>query len=38
MTPGLTDPLGCLFLDMIAAERGAAVNTLHAYERDLVDY
>jgi integrase/recombinase XerD len=38
MTPGLTDPLGRLFLDMIAAERGAAVNTLDAYERDLIDY
>jgi integrase/recombinase XerD len=38
MTPGLTDPLGRLFLDMIAAERGAAANTLDAYERDLVDY
>ncbi|MDB5642195.1 MAG: xerD [Hyphomicrobiales bacterium] len=38
MNPGLTDPLGRLFLDMIAAERGAARNTLDAYERDLVDY
>jgi integrase/recombinase XerD len=37
-SPGLTDPLGRLFLDMIAAERGAALNTLDAYERDLVDY
>ena len=27
-----------LFLDMIAAERGAARNTLDAYRRDLVDY
>lgn len=36
--PGLTDPHGRLFLDMIAAERGAAGNTLDAYERDLVDY
>jgi integrase/recombinase XerD len=27
-----------LFLDMIAAERGAAVNTLEAYRRDLVAY
>ncbi len=27
-----------LFLDMIAAERGAAKNTLDAYRRDLVDY
>jgi integrase/recombinase XerD len=38
VNPGLTDPLGRLFLDMIAAERGAALNTLDAYERDLVDY
>ena len=27
-----------LFLDMIAAERGAAPNTLDAYRRDLTDY
>ena len=27
-----------LFLDMIAAERGAATNTLDAYRRDLVAY
>ncbi len=27
-----------LFLDMIAAERGAAKNTLEAYRRDLADY
>lgn len=27
-----------LFLDMIAAERGAALNTLDAYRRDLADY
>jgi integrase/recombinase XerD len=27
-----------LFLDMLAAERGAARNTLEAYGRDLVDY
>ena len=26
------------FLDMLAAERGAAANTLAAYRRDLVDY
>src|SRR5215211_8050752 len=26
-----------LFLDMLASERGAAVNTLAAYERDLTD-
>ncbi|HEX8166208.1 MAG TPA: site-specific tyrosine recombinase XerD [Beijerinckiaceae bacterium] len=27
-----------LFLDMLAAERGAAANTLQAYRRDLEDY
>jgi len=27
-----------MFLDMIAAERGAAANTLAAYRRDLVDF
>ena len=27
-----------LFLDMLAAERGAAANTLDAYRRDLEDY
>jgi integrase/recombinase XerD len=27
-----------LFLDMIAAERGASVNTLDAYRRDLADF
>ncbi|MSP45078.1 MAG: site-specific tyrosine recombinase XerD [Xanthobacteraceae bacterium] len=27
-----------LFLDMLAAERGAAVNTLDAYRRDLADF
>jgi integrase/recombinase XerD len=27
-----------LFLDMLAAERGAAQNTLAAYQRDLVDF
>ncbi|QCI64658.1 site-specific tyrosine recombinase XerD [Phreatobacter stygius] len=27
-----------LFLDMMAAERGAAINTLAAYRRDLDDY
>ncbi len=32
------DPLALLFLDMIAAERGAAANTLAAYGRDLEDY
>src|SRR5690606_32560138 len=25
------------FLDMLIAERGAAMNTRHAYERDLAD-
>ncbi|HEU0215563.1 MAG TPA: site-specific integrase, partial [Stellaceae bacterium] len=29
--------LTTLFLDMLAAERGAAPNTLSAYRRDLVD-
>jgi len=33
----LTDRLARLFLDMIAAERGAARNTLDAYERDLAE-
>ncbi|WP_131194683.1 site-specific tyrosine recombinase XerD [Lichenihabitans psoromatis] len=27
-----------LFLDMMAAERGAALNTIEAYRRDLTDY
>ncbi len=27
-----------LFLDMMSAERGAAQNTLEAYQRDLIDY
>ena len=27
-----------LFLDMLAAERGAAQNTLQAYRRDIEDY
>ena len=27
-----------LYLDMLAAERGAAVNTLEAYRRDLEDF
>ena len=27
-----------LFLDMLAAERGAAKNTLEAYDRDLADF
>ena len=30
--------LASLFLDMLAAERGAAANTLAAYRRDLEDY
>jgi integrase/recombinase XerD len=30
--------LAALFLDMLAAERGAARNTLEAYRRDLDDY
>jgi len=30
--------LASLFLDMLAAERGAAANTLAAYGRDLEDY
>ena len=30
--------LVALFLDMMAAERGAAGNTLAAYARDLEDY
>ena len=30
--------LAALFLDMLAAERGAAANTLDAYRRDLEDY
>jgi integrase/recombinase XerD len=31
-------PLATLFLDMLAAERGASRNTLDAYRRDLEDY
>src|SRR4051812_45251935 len=27
-----------LFLDMLAAERGASINTLDAYQRDLADF
>jgi integrase/recombinase XerD len=30
--------LAALFLDMLAAERGASANTLQAYRRDLDDY
>ena len=37
MKPGAR-ALADLFLDMIAAERGAAKNTLEAYRRDLDDY
>jgi integrase/recombinase XerD len=32
------DRLVTLFLDMLAAERGAGKNTLSAYERDLADF
>ena len=32
------DTLIELFLDMLAAERGASVNTLDAYRRDLADF
>jgi integrase/recombinase XerD len=32
------DRLQDLFLDMLAAERGAAANTLEAYRRDLTDF
>jgi integrase/recombinase XerD len=38
-TAGATDwDLATAFLDMLAAERGAAANTLDAYRRDLADY
>ena len=33
-----SDRLIELFLDMLAAERGAAANTLAAYRRDLEDF
>lgn len=33
-----TDPLIDAFIEMLAAERGAAANTLEAYRRDLEDY
>jgi integrase/recombinase XerD len=37
--PNPTDEtLIALFLDMLAAERGASVNTLDAYRRDLTDF
>ena len=32
------DRLIDLYLDMLAAERGAAANTLEAYRRDLEDF
>ncbi|MDB5651537.1 MAG: xerD, partial [Hyphomicrobiales bacterium] len=38
MTSVPASRLASLFLDMIAAERGAAANTLEAYRRDLDDY
>ena len=37
-TPRPAHPLVARFMDMIAAERGAAENTLQAYGRDLADY
>ena len=37
--PRATDKtLAELFLDMLAAERGASANTLDAYRRDLTDF
>lgn len=33
-----TDPVIDAFIEMLAAERGAAANTLEAYRRDLEDY
>jgi integrase/recombinase XerD len=36
--PSSDDRLRELFLDMLAAERGAAANTLAAYRRDLDDF
>ncbi|WP_159726003.1 site-specific tyrosine recombinase XerD [Methylosinus sp. Ce-a6] len=38
MDDGKRQPLIVAFLDMLAAERGAARNTLDAYRRDLEDY
>ena len=35
--PPATGRLADLFLDMVAAERGGAANTLAAYRRDLAD-
>ena len=37
-TGGRAGGLAAQFLDMVAAERGAAANTLDAYRRDLEDY
>src|SRR5258708_39338978 len=36
--PDSDQSLIALFLDMLAAERGAGVNTLAAYGRDLADF
>ncbi len=36
--PNTTGRLGTAFLEMLAAERGAAANTIAAYTRDLEDY
>ena len=38
LDPIVLPRLADLFLDMMAAERGAAKNTLAAYTRDLGDY
>jgi len=38
MAPGPGTPQVEPFLEMLAAERGAAANTLEAYERDLKDF
>jgi integrase/recombinase XerD len=38
VSQGANGRLAALFLDMMAAERGAAANTLAAYKRDLEDY
>ncbi|PNG26693.1 site-specific tyrosine recombinase XerD [Methylocella silvestris] len=37
-TGSVSSPLIAAFLDMVAAERGGARNTLEAYARDLADY
>ena len=34
----ISDPLVDAFLEMLAAERGAAANTLEAYRRDLENF